>query len=126
MPSTSPAGDRTTALPARQRGPDGDGAHAAQVLQAVEGADEARAAGLVNQVVPAAEVVPRALALAQEITRGAPLAVAGTRALLDRLLLAATRLGEAEEEALLEQRRAAWSSPEARAARARFRERRRG
>jgi hypothetical protein len=35
MPSTSPAGDRTTALPARQRGPDGDGAHAAQVLQAI-------------------------------------------------------------------------------------------
>lgn len=35
MPSSSHAGDRTTALPARQRGPDGDAAQAARVLHAI-------------------------------------------------------------------------------------------
>jgi hypothetical protein len=35
MPSSSLAGDRTTVLPARQRGPDGDAAQAARVLHAI-------------------------------------------------------------------------------------------
>jgi hypothetical protein len=35
MPSSSHAGDRTTALPARLRGPDGDAAQAARMLHAI-------------------------------------------------------------------------------------------
>lgn len=84
-------------------------------------ADEALAAGLLSRVVPAAAVLDEALALAEAITRGAPLAVAGTRDLLDRLLLGGPRLSEEEDAELLARRRAAWQSPEARAARAAFR-----
>lgn len=86
-------------------------------------ADEARAAGLVDRVVAADAVLPTALALAQEISRGAPLAVQGTRALLDQLILRGPPSDPAEAEALLQRRREAWTSAEARAARAAFRER---
>ncbi len=46
------------------------------------GAERAHALGLVNRVVPAAEVVPVALALAREIAANAPLAVAITKQLM--------------------------------------------
>jgi crotonobetainyl-CoA hydratase len=42
-------------------------------------AEEALAWGLVNAVVPAAELIPRARALAQEIAQGAPLALAAVK-----------------------------------------------
>jgi enoyl-CoA hydratase/carnithine racemase len=49
-------------------------------------AERALAWGLVDRVVPAAEVLPAALALAEEIARGAPLALAGTRRILEKLM----------------------------------------
>lgn len=87
-------------------------------------ADEALRAGLLSRVVDAPVVLPTALLLAEEIARGAPLAVAGTRALLDQLTLDGPPRGAAAEEELLGRRRAAWLSPEARAARATARARR--
>jgi enoyl-CoA hydratase/carnithine racemase len=88
-------------------------------------ADEALRAGLVNRVVPAEEVVPVALELAQEIARGAPLAVRGTKWLLDQLLLSGPALPVSVAEELARRRREAWASADAREARAAFRERRR-
>jgi enoyl-CoA hydratase/carnithine racemase len=82
--------------------------------------DAARALawGLVDHVVAPEEVVPKALALAGEIARGAPLAVRGTRAILERLLAPAA---DAELDELV---RRAWTSDDAREARAAFREKR--
>jgi len=50
--------------------------------------DAARALawGLVDRVVPAGEVLPTALALAEEMARGAPLAVSGTRRIFEKML----------------------------------------
>ncbi|MET0821307.1 MAG: enoyl-CoA hydratase-related protein [Aeromicrobium sp.] len=55
-------------------------------------ADRALAWGLVNQVVPAADVMPAALRLAQTIARNAPLAVAASK----RMIHEASRLSEDE------------------------------
>lgn len=47
------------------------------------GAEEARAAGLVSRVVPSRDVLPEAMALANLALKGAPGAIAHTKALLD-------------------------------------------
>jgi enoyl-CoA hydratase len=77
--------------------------------------------GLVDRVVPAAEVLPAALALATEIARGAPLAVAGTRRILDRIL---PPLSPALAAELAELQIRAWTSEDAAEARAAFKEKR--
>lgn len=77
--------------------------------------------GLVDRVVPAAEVLPTALTLATEIARGAPLAVAGTRRILDRIL---PPLPPALAAELAELQVRAWTSEDASEARAAFREKR--
>jgi enoyl-CoA hydratase/carnithine racemase len=84
-------------------------------------AERALGWGLVDRVVAPEAVVPTALALAQEIARGAPLAVRGTRRVLERLLPPLAPEVAAELEALL---RGAWASEDAREARAAFREKR--
>ncbi len=84
-------------------------------------AERALGWGLVDRVVPAAEVRATALALAAEIARGAPLAIAGTRRTLERLLPALAPEVQAELELLRAQ---AWTSDDAREARAAFREKR--
>ncbi|HZS35797.1 MAG TPA: enoyl-CoA hydratase-related protein [Polyangia bacterium] len=85
--------------------------------------DAARALawGLVDRVVPPADVLPAALALADEIARHAPLAIRGTRRALERLLAELPPEAAAE---LAELQRAAWISDDAREARAAFREKR--
>jgi enoyl-CoA hydratase/carnithine racemase len=77
--------------------------------------DAARALawGLVDRVVPAAEALPTALALAEEIARGAPLAIAGTRRIFDKLL--GVLDGDPEATAIVTQ---AWRSEDAAEARA--------
>lgn len=77
--------------------------------------------GLVDRVVEPAEVLPTAIALAEEIAKGAPLAVRGTRHVLERLRPPLAPEAQAE---LAELQRAAWSSEDAREARRAFRERR--
>ena len=42
--------------------------------------------GLVNQVVPVAELATTTYSLAQEITGNAPIAVAGTKSIISKLL----------------------------------------
>jgi enoyl-CoA hydratase/carnithine racemase len=84
-------------------------------------AERALGWGLVDRVVPAAEVVPTALALAETIARGAPLAVRGTRRVLERLEPPLRAEVAAELDEL---QRRAWSSDDAREARAAFREKR--
>jgi enoyl-CoA hydratase/carnithine racemase len=84
-------------------------------------AERALGWGLVDRVVAKADVLPTALELAGEIARGAPLAVAGTRRVLE-LLAAPLEPHAALEIAALQQN--AWSSEDAREARAAFREKR--
>lgn len=84
-------------------------------------AERALAWGLVDRVVPAAEVLPAALALAAEMARHAPLAIRGTRRALELLLADLPPEAAAEVAAL---QRAAWTSEDAREARAAFREKR--
>jgi enoyl-CoA hydratase len=61
-------------------------------------ADEAFALGLVEQVVEPGELWPAALAAAADVAAGAPLAVAGTRAILDAM--ADGGPGEVEQAAM--------------------------
>lgn len=61
-------------------------------------ADEAFALGLVEQVVEPGDLWPAAMAAAADVAAGAPLAVAGTRAILDALADGAP--GEVEQSAL--------------------------
>jgi len=84
-------------------------------------AERALAWGLIDRVVPRVEVLETALALAGEIARHAPLAVRGTRRVLERLLLALAPDVAAELEEI---QRRAWESEDAREARAAFREKR--
>jgi len=84
-------------------------------------AERALAWGLVDRVVPPGDVLSTARTLATEIARGAPLAVRGTRRLLEELLPRLTDEAEREIDAL---RRAAWTSADAAEARAAFREKR--
>lgn len=66
------------------------------------GAEAARI-GLVNRAVPEDKVLPEALALADELTRRAPIPVAHAKRLLDKVrLLAAEEAMALEAEALLE------------------------
>lgn len=84
-------------------------------------AERALAWGLLDWVVPPEEVLPAALALANEIARGAPLAVRGTRRTLEALRppLAPEVLAE-----LAELQRTAWLSEDAKEARRAFVEKR--
>jgi len=77
--------------------------------------------GLVDRVVPRDQVLPTALALAEEIARGAPLAVSGTRRVLEALQARVPPELVGELEAL---RLRAYESDDAREARAAFKEKR--
>jgi enoyl-CoA hydratase/carnithine racemase len=85
-------------------------------------AERALGWGLVDRVVPADEVLPTALALATEIARGAPLALAGTRRVLERLLVPS--LAPEVQAELDELQARAWLSDDAREARLAFAEKR--
>jgi enoyl-CoA hydratase/carnithine racemase len=85
-------------------------------------AERALGWGLVDRVVAPNEVLPTALALAAEIARGAPLALAGTRRALERLLL--PPLSPEVEAELAELQVRAWTSDDAREARLAFAEKR--
>jgi enoyl-CoA hydratase/carnithine racemase len=80
-------------------------------------AERALAWGLVDRVVPAGEVLPTALALAEEIARGAPLALAGTRRVLEKLM---PPLQPEVALELAELQLRAWTSEDAREARLAF------
>jgi enoyl-CoA hydratase/carnithine racemase len=77
--------------------------------------------GLVDHVVAPDQVLPKALELADGIARGAPLAVAGTRTVLEALQ---PRVPPELERELDELRRRAYESDDAREARAAFKEKR--
>jgi enoyl-CoA hydratase/carnithine racemase len=81
----------------------------------------ARDWGLVDHVVARDEVLPTALALATEIAKGAPLAIAGTRRALELLLPTVDSAATAELAQLMQ---AAWTSDDAAEARTAFREKR--
>jgi enoyl-CoA hydratase len=84
-------------------------------------AERALGWGLVDRVVEREAVLATALALAEEMTRGAPLAIAGTRRALERL---APPLGEEATAELTRLIHEAWVSEDAAEARAAFREKR--
>ena len=84
-------------------------------------AERALAWGLVDRVVEAAGVLPAAVELARAMAQGAPLAVGGTRQVLERLL---PPLGPEVEAAIRALQRRAWTSDDAREARKAFREKR--
>jgi enoyl-CoA hydratase/carnithine racemase len=77
--------------------------------------------GLVDRVVARDEVLPAALALATEIAKGAPLAIAGTRRALELLQPA---LDAAALTELTETMQRAWKSEDSAEARLAFREKR--
>jgi len=81
----------------------------------------ARDWGLVDHVVHRDELLPTALALATEMAKGAPLAVAGTRRMLELLLPLLDGEAMAEAARLMQE---AWLSEDAAEARAAFREKR--
>ena len=81
----------------------------------------ARDWGLVDHVVARDEVLATATALATEMAKGAPLAVAGTRRALELLLPSVDGAALAELAQLMQQ---AWMSEDAAEARAAFREKR--
>ncbi|HEX8951994.1 MAG TPA: enoyl-CoA hydratase/isomerase family protein [Polyangia bacterium] len=81
----------------------------------------ARDWGLVDHVVARDEVLATALALAGEMARGAPLAVAGTRRALELLLPSVDGAALAELTRAMQE---AWTSEDAAEARAAFREKR--
>ncbi|MFO0576979.1 MAG: enoyl-CoA hydratase/isomerase family protein [Polyangia bacterium] len=95
------------------------------LAQPVEAAD-ALALGLLNRLVPAEEVQATALELARKVAAMPPLAVRGTRVLMEALLSqqGGSALPAAVDAEILALREAAWRSPESRAARAAFRSRR--
>ena len=77
--------------------------------------------GLVDRLVAREEVLAAALALATEMARGAPLALAGTRRALELLAPPLPAEAAAELARIMEQ---AWTSQDAAEARAAFREKR--
>jgi len=81
----------------------------------------AREWGLVDHVVPREALLDTALALATEMAKGAPLALAGTRRALELLLPRVDGAALAELAGLMQQ---AWKSEDAAEARAAFREKR--
>ncbi len=80
--------------------------------------------GLVNRVVPAAELPDAALALAGELAGLAPLSQRGNKHVIATLLRARGALSEEEEAELLELRRASFTSHDLREGMAAFAERR--
>jgi enoyl-CoA hydratase/carnithine racemase len=84
-------------------------------------AERALAWGLIDRVVAAPEVLPAALALATEIARNAPLAVAGMRRVLELIAPPIAPEALAEIAALID---GAWRSADAAEARAAFIEKR--
>jgi enoyl-CoA hydratase len=84
-------------------------------------AERALGWGLVDRVVPAAEVLATALALAESIARNAPLAVAGMRRVLELIAPPIAPEALAEIAALID---GAWRSADAVEARAAFIEKR--
>lgn len=86
-------------------------------------AEAARAAGMVNEVVPEAELIPRARAAAAAIAQLAPESVRITKEWLKRPYAAALEERMAEEIRVFGER---LSSPEAKAAMARFFEKKKG
>lgn len=101
-------------------------------------AEAALQCGLLSRIVPAEQVQETALELARQMAELPPQAVHGTRVLIESLVRGGHRHGhgpgadeaeaeaeaKAEAEAIWRMREAAWRSPEARAARAAFRSRR--
>jgi enoyl-CoA hydratase/carnithine racemase len=73
-------------------------------------AERAERWGLVNEVVPAAELEERALALAGEIAANAPLALSGNKRVIRALTAAHAALAPDVEREVLELRRACFSS----------------
>jgi enoyl-CoA hydratase/carnithine racemase len=84
-------------------------------------AAHAQAWGLIDRVVYEQDVVPTALELAENIAKGAPIAVLGTRRALNRLEAPLPPELSAE---MIEAQRRAYASEDAREARAAFREKR--
>ena len=84
-------------------------------------AERAASWGLVDHVVPRDALLSTALELAEQMARGAPLAVAGTRRALERLI---PRVDGAAMEELTRLMQQAWTSEDAAEARAAFREKR--
>lgn len=87
-------------------------------------AETALAWGLVDEIVPPADVLPRALALADEIAALAPLAVQGMRRTFEALLRRRAILEGEEATALALLRDEAWRSEDASEARRAFAEKR--
>lgn len=85
--------------------------------------EEAHSFGLVHRVVPAAEVLPVAQRLAQTLAQKPQRALHGTRVLIERLLREGPRLCHESAEEIFTLREQAFSSADARAARAAFRAR---
>lgn len=84
-------------------------------------AESAAAWGLIDQVVPEAEVVEHAIALASKLGAMPRAAVQGTRIVLERLMREGPQLSEESAQEILQLRRAAWRSAEAQSVRQRFR-----
>jgi enoyl-CoA hydratase/carnithine racemase len=84
-------------------------------------AERALAWGLVDRVVGRDEVLATAIGLAEEMAKGAPLALAGTRRVLERLAGTVDAAVTAELQGIVER---AWASADAAEARAAFREKR--
>ena len=84
-------------------------------------AERALGWGLVDRVVAREDVLATATALATEMARGAPLAIAGTRRVLERLQAPLDDAAAAELAALVA---AAWASEDAAEAKAAFRDKR--
>lgn len=87
-------------------------------------AAEALSWGLCEQVVPREEVLATAHQAARDIAAGARLAVEGNREVLERLLTEGPALSPESARRILDLRRQAWGSADAREARAAFRARR--
>ena len=77
-------------------------------------AETAERWGLVNEVVPGAELEQRALALAREIAANAPLSLAGNKRVVRELLAAQAQLDPAIERELVELRAACFQSEDLR------------
>jgi enoyl-CoA hydratase/carnithine racemase len=98
-------------------------AHTRELFLTARRVDAARALawGLIDQLVPVAELLPRALELATEIASGAPLAVRGTRRALAEIC---HTLSPATRAELKRTERASWESRDAAEARRAFAEKR--
>jgi enoyl-CoA hydratase/carnithine racemase len=73
-------------------------------------AEDARAWGLVNEVVPVEEVEARGIALAGEIAANAPLSLQGNKRIIRELLRAEFRMDEALERELVELRESCFTT----------------